>query len=138
MDEEACRFARKMIEPMLRAFRQEVSEQRNGGASEADIEAMLARIESLNRISMDVDQLACERAEAAGNDEHADEDDPLCDGAGELAGYLTVHGGKPFRDDRHRHQGFAGSDPDYLRNSSVMPTKVTRRGIQRTPRRADL
>ena len=49
MDEEACRFARKMIEPMLRAFRQEVSEQRKGGASEADIEAMLARIESLNR-----------------------------------------------------------------------------------------
>ena len=48
MDEEACRFARKMIEPMLRAFRQEVSEQRNGGASEADIEAMLARIELLN------------------------------------------------------------------------------------------
>ena len=58
MDEEACRFARKMIEPMLRAFRQEVSEQRNGGASEADIEAMLARIELLNRDSMDVDQLA--------------------------------------------------------------------------------
>ena len=53
MDEEACRFARKMIEPMLRAFRQEVSEQRNGGASEADIEAMLARIEAL--LAFDID-----------------------------------------------------------------------------------
>jgi hypothetical protein len=58
MDEEACRFARRMIEPMLRAFKQEVAEQRANGASEADIEAILARIESLNRGSMEADQLA--------------------------------------------------------------------------------
>ena len=58
MDEEDCRFARRMIEPMLRAFKQEVAEQRANGASEADIEAMLARIESLNRGSMEADQLA--------------------------------------------------------------------------------
>ena len=58
MDEEACRFACRMIEPMLRAFKQEVAEQRANGASEADIEAMLARIESLNRGSMEADQLA--------------------------------------------------------------------------------
>ena len=43
MDEEACRFARRMIEPVLRAFKQEVAEQRANGASKADIEAMRPR-----------------------------------------------------------------------------------------------
>ena len=42
MDEKACRFARRMIEPMLRAFKQEVAEQSANGAS-ADVEAMRPR-----------------------------------------------------------------------------------------------
>ena len=58
MDEEACRFARRMIEPMLRAFKQEVAEQRANGASEADIEASWQGLKSLNRGSMEADQLA--------------------------------------------------------------------------------
>ena len=40
------------------AFKREVAQQRANGASEADVQEMLARIESVNRIVMDADQLA--------------------------------------------------------------------------------
>jgi hypothetical protein len=56
--EEARRFARRMLAPMVAEFKREVAQQRANGASEADIEEMLARIESSNRSVMDADQLA--------------------------------------------------------------------------------
>jgi hypothetical protein len=57
MDEEARRFARRMLAPIVTEFKREVAQQRANGATEADIEAMLDRIESVNRPVMDADQL---------------------------------------------------------------------------------
>ena len=56
--EEARRFARRMLDPIVAEFKREVAQQRANGASEADIEEMLDRIERLNRAVMDADQLA--------------------------------------------------------------------------------
>lgn len=56
MEEEARRFARRMIEPILTEFRREIARQRANGANESDIEAMLARLEATNRPVMDADQ----------------------------------------------------------------------------------
>ena len=56
MEEETRRFVRRMIEPILTAFRSEVAQQRANGAKELDIEAILARVEIANRPVMDVDQ----------------------------------------------------------------------------------
>jgi hypothetical protein len=56
-EEENRRFARRMLGPILTAFSQEVAQQRSNGANEADIKAMLDRIELMNRNSMDADQL---------------------------------------------------------------------------------
>lgn len=56
MEEEARRFARRMIEPILTEFRREIAHQRVNGANESDIEAMLARLEATNRPVMDADQ----------------------------------------------------------------------------------
>jgi hypothetical protein len=56
--EEARRFARRMLAPIVTEFKREVVQQRANGASEADIEAMLDRIETVNRPIMDADQLA--------------------------------------------------------------------------------
>jgi hypothetical protein len=58
MDEEARRFARRMLTPIVTEFKREVAQQRANGASEADIEEMLDRIERANRSVMDADQLA--------------------------------------------------------------------------------
>ena len=56
--EETRRFARRMLGPIIAEFKREVAQQRANGASEADIQAMLGRIESANRAVMDADQLA--------------------------------------------------------------------------------
>ena len=56
--EETRRFARRMLGPIIAEFKREVAQQRANGASEADIQAMLGRIESVNRAVMDADQLA--------------------------------------------------------------------------------
>ena len=58
MDQEQARFARRMLAPIVTEFKREVAHQRANGASEADIEEMLERIESTNRSVMDADQLA--------------------------------------------------------------------------------
>jgi hypothetical protein len=56
--EETRRFARRMLGPMVTAFKREVALQRANGATEAEIQAMLDRIETVNRSVMDADQLA--------------------------------------------------------------------------------
>ena len=58
MDQEARGFARRMLAPIVTEFKRDIAQQRANGASEADIEEMLARIESTNRSVMDADQLA--------------------------------------------------------------------------------
>ena len=58
MHEETRRFVSRMLNPIVAAFKREVAQQRANGASEADVQEMLARIESVNRIVMDADQLA--------------------------------------------------------------------------------
>jgi hypothetical protein len=44
-----------MLEPILAEFRREVAQLGANGANEADIEAMLARVENTNRPVMDPD-----------------------------------------------------------------------------------
>jgi hypothetical protein len=56
VEEKARRFARRMLEPILAEFRREVAQLGANGANEADIEAMLARVENTNRPVMDPDQ----------------------------------------------------------------------------------
>jgi len=58
MHEETRRFVSRMLNPIVAAFKREVAQQRPNGASEADVQEMLARIESMNRAVMDADQLA--------------------------------------------------------------------------------
>ena len=58
MDQEARGFARRMLAPIVIEFKRDIAQQRANGASEADIEEMLARIESTSRSVMDADQLA--------------------------------------------------------------------------------
>jgi hypothetical protein len=58
MDQEARGFARRMLAPIVTEFKRDIAQQRANGASEADIEEMLARIESTNRSVMDADHLA--------------------------------------------------------------------------------
>ena len=58
MHEETRRFVSRMLNPIVAAFKREVAQQRANGASEADVQEMLARIESVNRVVMDADQLA--------------------------------------------------------------------------------
>ena len=57
-DEDTRRFARRMLGPIVAEFKREVALQRANGASEADIQEMLDRIESVNRAVMDANQLA--------------------------------------------------------------------------------
>ena len=58
MDQGARGFARRMLAPIVTEFKRDIAQQRANGASEADIEEMLARIESTNRSVMDADHLA--------------------------------------------------------------------------------
>ena len=58
MHEETRRFVSRMLNPIVAEFKREVAQQRANGASEADIQEMLDRIESINRAVMDADQLA--------------------------------------------------------------------------------
>jgi hypothetical protein len=58
MHEETRRFVIRMLNPIVAEFKREVAQQCANGASEADIQEMLDRIESLNRPVMDADQLA--------------------------------------------------------------------------------
>jgi hypothetical protein len=56
MEEETRCFALRIIEPILTEFRREVAQRRANGATEAEIEAMLSRIETTNRPVMEADQ----------------------------------------------------------------------------------
>jgi hypothetical protein len=58
MDQEQASFARRMLTPIVTEFKREVAQQRANGASDADIENMLERIERTNRSVMDSDLLA--------------------------------------------------------------------------------
>jgi hypothetical protein len=57
MEEETRCFALRIIEPILTEFKREVAQRRANGATEAEIEAMLSRIETTNRPVMDAVQL---------------------------------------------------------------------------------
>jgi hypothetical protein len=57
MEEETRCFVLRIIEPILTEFKREVAQRRANGATEAEIEAMLSRIETTNRPVMDADQL---------------------------------------------------------------------------------
>ena len=50
MDQEQASFARRMLTPIVTEFKREVAQQRANGASDADIENMLERIERTNRL----------------------------------------------------------------------------------------
>jgi hypothetical protein len=57
MEDETRCFVLRIIEPILTEFKREVAQRRANGATEAEIEAMLSRIETTNRPVMDADQL---------------------------------------------------------------------------------
>ena len=56
MDDAQVSFARRMLDPIVREFAREIAKQRSEGASESDIQAMLDRVESVNRPVMDPEQ----------------------------------------------------------------------------------
>jgi hypothetical protein len=58
MDQEQASFARRMLTPIVMEFKRAVAQQRANGASDADIENMLERIERTNCSVMDSDLLA--------------------------------------------------------------------------------
>ena len=55
MDDEQANFARTMLEPIVKEFAKEMASQRARGATEADIQLMLERVELTNQPVMDPD-----------------------------------------------------------------------------------
>jgi hypothetical protein len=69
MEEKTRCFALRIIEPILTEFEREVAQRRANGATEAEIEAMLSRIETTNRPVMDADQFQYPRRRAEDSSE---------------------------------------------------------------------
>jgi len=56
MDEAQAAFTRTMLSPIIKAFAKEITAQRANGATEADIQGMLDRVETTNRPVMQPEQ----------------------------------------------------------------------------------